>query len=103
MLNNEAAVDLAKKMMKPKSVLSTSEYRALVEYVSDNPKLKVKDIIEMKVKRVNSPEYTRVLNKYVSSGVDEVTATRILDCIDTTGICSYANIANIIVYNYLVS
>ncbi len=94
------ARNLAVSMMTPGTKISGREFNLLTKYVASNPKYSFRDILNLKFKRVQTETYTRILNKYEAMGIDRKTATKIIDCIDTTGICSYADVANLIIDKY---
>ena len=72
-------------------------YDVVVKYlVANYSDDKVMEITRTSFTRDESSEYKRILKKIVSKNMDVVTARRILDCINTKGICSYASIANFI-------
>ena len=96
-MTKERALEFAKELSTPGTVLTFSSYDIITRYLANN--YLVKDALKYSRDsfiRENSSEYKRVLDKITPYCKDVVTATKILDCINSTGVCSYAAVANVI-------
>ena len=96
-MTKEEAIAITTKLSSGKCRVRSTNYELIIRYLSENYLIdEVRKIQHDSFDRCYTPQYQRVLNKLVSNGTDVVTATRILDCVDSTGVCSYASIANLI-------
>ena len=85
------------------SRLSLANYEIISDYLTERSTRSISDTLALlrdNFVRNESPEYVRLKNKLVSQGMNIADATKTLDAINTTGVCSYADIANLIVDRY---
>ncbi len=99
-LKNEKGInDLINKISSHNGKLDFSDYEMIVEYLAEyvnGDKNALQSIINQTFKRVEESEYNRLMDILKSYGITDVLeARKVLDCLDTTGMCSYADIANI--------
>ena len=85
------------------SRLSLADYEIISDYLTERSTRSISDTLALlrdNFVRNESPEYIRLKNKLISQGMNIADATKTLDAINTTGVCSYANIANVIIDRY---
>lgn len=86
------------------STLSVKNYKIVSDYLSKEMSYSPERIARIKrdcFKIQTSSPYQRMVNKLTSSGLSEIEARRMIDCINVdSGACSYADVANVIVHSY---
>ena len=83
--------------------LTLDIYEIMSDYLTERSTGSISDTLALlrdNFMRHESPEYVRLKNKLVSQGMNIADATKTLDAINTTGVCSYADIANVIIDRY---
>ena len=95
------AESVALEMTSPNYSMDADCYQMVTKYLEKQYGLRdaMRILRESFVRKTDS-RYNDVLNKLMERGTSKDTATKILDCIDTTGVCSYASVANLIVDVY---
>ena len=96
----------SKKFSKYIYRISNSEYNIITEYIYDKccrqNRFDVIDIIEnsFEIEYTNEFEVKRLCKKLIERGMTKSEALRTISTLDSTGICSYAAVANAIVLAY---
>ena len=100
----EKAIDLANELSQKNVVLDADDYEVISNYISLSGKynpMEAAKILRDNFIRREDHVYKGIVNKLVKMGTDRDVATMILDSIDTTGVCSYASVANMLFNTYM--
>ena len=85
------------------TVASIAGRDLILEYLQDNSKLSTEDLLDKALDIFSikpTEEFTRINQKLISYGLSEEDAIKVMSAVDSTGVCTYADVANVIVSTF---